>query len=149
MTDDDDDDDILLFKYEAMTGGGKPVIPLRLSTTSHATVVGASLAPSLPRTVIAPLWAAAIGLSQGGTVVAQVQTRMALNSDLWGPQAILVPVFATELDEATAPYAEAEDVDWRERDVCLVGHDFLCNLTVILDGVNGRLLLDTRSPLGS
>lgn len=49
------DDDILLFKYEAITGGGKPVIPLRLSTTSHSTVVAASLAPSLPRTVISPV----------------------------------------------------------------------------------------------
>lgn len=123
------------------------MIPLRLSTTSHSTVVAASLAPSLPQTVVSPLWAAAIGLSQGGTVVAQIQTRMALNSDLWGPQAVLVPAFATELDEATAAYAEAEDIDWRERDACLVGHDFLCNLTAILDGVNGRLILDTRSPL--
>ncbi len=143
------DGNILLFKYEAVTGGGKPVIPLRLSTTSHATVVAGSLAPSLPRTVISPLWAAAIGLSHGGTVVAQVQTRTALNSDLWGPQVILVPIFATELDDATAPYAEEEDINWRQRDVCLVGHDFLCNLTVILDGMNGRLLLHTQSPLAA
>jgi hypothetical protein len=141
-----DEPDVLLFKYVQMPGGGKPVVPLRL-TASHQAVVGAALAPSLPQTVISPVWAAAIGLSQGGTVVAQIQTRMALNSDLWGPQEILVPVFATELDEVIEPYAESEDIDWRERDACLLGHDFLRNITAILDGINGRLILDTESPL--
>ena len=77
----------------------------------------------------------------------QVQTRLALNSDLSGPQRIVRPILASELDEATAQYMEAEDIDWRTRDACLVGHDFLCNLTVILDGVHGRLILDTASPL--
>lgn len=139
-------EELLVFRYEAIAGGGKPVIPLRLSTTSHATVVAATLAPSLPRTLIAPLWAAAIGLSQGGTVVAQVQTRMSLTSEKWGPEVIIVPVFEAELDDVTATFAEAEDVDWRERDACLVGHDFLCNITVILDGMQGRVLLDTESP---
>ena len=137
----------LLFLYEKTDQGGKPVIPLRL-TASYPVVVGASVAPSLPRTVVSPLWAEAAGLSPGGTVVAQVQTRLALNSDLWGPQAVLRPILAVELDDATAAYAEAEDVDWRTRDACLVGHDFLCNLTVILDGVRGRLILDTANPLG-
>jgi hypothetical protein len=139
-----DDDTTLAFNYLPVASAGKPVISVRLSTTAHATVVAASLAPSLPRTVLAPLWAAAIDLSQGGTVVAQVQTRMALNSPTWGPQVILVPLFATELDEVSATYAEedAEDVDWRTRDLCLLGHDFLCNLTVILDGRRGHLVLD-------
>lgn len=136
----------LLFPYAKTTDGGKPVIPLRL-TASYPVVVGASVAPSLPRTVISPLWAEAAGLSPGGTVVVQVQTRLALNSDLWGPQRILRPILASELDEATAQYMEAEDIDWRTRDACLVGHDFLSNLTVILDGVHGRVILDTASPL--
>lgn len=139
-----DDDSTLAFNYLPVATTGKPVVPVRLSTTGHATVVAASLAPSLPRTVLAPLWAAAIDLSEGGTVVAQVQTRMALNSPTWGPQVILVPLFAPELDEVSAVYAEAhaDEVDWRARDVCLIGHDFLCNLTVILDGRRGRLVLD-------
>lgn len=139
------DDGVLVFSYEALSGGGKPVIPLRLATTYYATVVLATLAPSLPRTVISPLWAEAIGLSPGGTVVAQVQTRPALNSEPWGPDVILQPVLLSELDQATALYAEAEDVDWREQETCLVGHDFLCNLTVILDGITGRLVLDSQS----
>ncbi len=137
----------LLFTYARTESGGRPVIPLRL-ISSHQVVVGASVAPSLPTTVISPLWADAIGLSPGGTVVAQVQTRIALNADSWGPQVVLKPLLASELDEASADYAEAEDVDWRSRDACLVGHDFLRNLTVILDGVHGRLIVDTESPLG-
>jgi len=136
----------LLFPYMKTDDGGKPVIPLRI-TASYPVVVGASVAPSLPRTVLSPLWAEAAGVSPGGAVVVQVQTRLAPNSDLWGPQVIVRPILASELDEATAQYMEAEDIDWRTRDACLVGHDFLCNLTVILDGVHGRLILDTASPL--
>ena len=144
----DDEPDVLVFKYVPTGSGGKPMVPLRL-TASHQAVVGAALAPSLPRTVISPMWAEAIGLSPGGTVVAQLQTRMALNSDRWGPQDILVPLFATELDETIEPYSEAEGIDWRERDACLLGHDFLRNLTIILDGKNGRLVVGTESPLSA
>jgi hypothetical protein len=138
-------DDVLVFPYEAIPGGGKPVVPLRLATDYFATFVWATLAPSLPRTLISPLWAQSIALSSGGTVVAQLQTGPGLNSDLWGPDVVLQPLLVSELDEASATYAEAEDVDWRERETCLVGHDFLCNFTVILDGLTGRLVLDTES----
>ena len=142
----EDEPNPLLFTYENTPSGGKPMIPLRLTCT-HEVVVGASIAPSLPTTVISPLWAQAIGLSPGGTVVAQVQTRVALNAEAWGPQRILRPLHADELDDATALYAEADDIDWRSRDACPVGHDFLSNLTVILDGRHGRLIVDTASPL--
>lgn len=140
------EDEPLLFRYAKTEQGGKPIIPLRL-TAAYPVVVGASVAPSLPRTVVSPLWAEAAGLSPGGTAVAQVQERMSTTSRLWGPQVIVKPILASELDEATAAYAEADDIDWRSFDACLVGHDFLCNLTVILDGVRGRLILDTANPL--
>jgi len=141
------DDDVLVFKYLPTDDGrGRPVIPVRLSSSSEA-VVAATIAPSLPRTVIAPLWALAIGVSPGGTVVAQVQRRLALNADAWGPQEVLMPVLLEELEEDAASHSDSDDVDWRARDVCLLGHDFLCNLTVILDGLNGRVILDRQSPV--
>lgn len=135
----------LPFKYLAVPTGGKPYVPVRFTASAGATVFAASLAPSLPRTIVSPLWAAGIGLSVGATVVAQVQESMSLTSPTWGPQEILVPVHSPDLDEVGSVYAdeEADDVDWRAaRDWCLLGHDFLRNLTVILDGRNGRLVLD-------
>jgi hypothetical protein len=142
-------DDFLVFPYEAIPGGGKPVVPLRLATDYFATFVWATLAPSLPRTIISPLWASSIALSPGGTVVAQLQTGPGLNSERWEPDVVLQPLLINELDEASAIYAEAEDVDWRGRETCLVGHDFLCNFTVILDGITGRLVIGTESAFES
>ena len=143
----DDELKPLLFLYEKTDGGGKPVIPLRL-TAARPVVVGASVAPSLPRTVVSPRWAEAAGISPGGPVVAQVQKSLEPDSERWGPQLVLSPIHASELDEAGASYGEAEDLDWRTLDACLVGHDFLCNFAVVLDGIHGRLiLLDAADPL--
>jgi hypothetical protein len=138
-----------VFDYLPVTGGGKPVVPLRLSTELRSTAVVATIAPSLPRTILSPIWAAAIDLSPGASAVAQILRAFSSDAEPWGPEEIIVPVVAEELDEPAwrAAGGELDEDDagaedsWRLRDACLLGHDFLRNVAVLLIGQQGRLAL--------
>lgn len=139
----------LLFDYAPVAGGGKPVVPLRLMAGRWKSLVVATIAPGLPRTILSPVQAAAIDLSAGATVVAQILHAFDVNSPPWGPQEIIVPVIAEELDEpgwrglsgGLDEEDDEADAGWRQRDACLLGHDFLRNITVFLIGQRGRLAL--------
>jgi hypothetical protein len=74
---------------------------------------------------------------------------MSITAPTWGPQVAIRPILAEELDELSSSHSDVDDesVDWRERDVCLLGNDFLCQVTVILDGIERRLVVADRSLL--
>jgi hypothetical protein len=115
-------------------------------------VASSSSRRSLSRTVISSVWAASIDLS-GQTAVAQILRDFDHAAEPWGPQVIVVPQLASELDEAAWPEPafdennEQEAREWRELDACLLGHDFLRNISAMLIGERGLLaLFDFEQP---
>ena len=139
--------DALVFRYAPLGGGGKPVVPIRVSTSVRSVLLVATIAPSLPRTVISPVWAAAIDFSPGGTAVVQVVRDFDLAAEAWGPEIIVRPQLGPELDEAWLMSEEEDgEADWRELDACLLGHDYLRNVSAVLIGQRGLVALFDIEP---
>lgn len=116
--------------------GTTPVAFVHLDIVGTTQIVRAILRPDLPTSVIAAQWAAALELSAGAGVMAQLATRDDEGAELWGPAELITPEVDNALDD---------QIDDDGTGGFLVGHDLLEDLWITYVGPV-RIVLMAVSP---
>ena len=116
--------------------GGRPVAPVHLDVVGSTQVVYAVLRPDLAVSEIAEQWRAALELSAGAGVLAQLATSSGPDAELWGPCERITPTVRHELNGQIDPQTAIGGL--------LLGRDFLDSVVLAYVGPAQRVAIFQR-----